>query len=183
MRGPGASVLVVRLALVVLALGACGDKPTSDADASTGGDTSTVDTSTICEGQCRQTSLTAMFVNTRTLDSAYYGTNFDTQAVRIEAYRKAPQGCPTGSSQTPDYTLVLAQVAPAQPSSNTSPANILDFKGDLLGGPLGLAAMMKQIDTAAWVPNTFVAVDVNLTFSSGTVTGHIYATHCTTLDN
>ena len=173
----------VLVAVPLCLAAACSDKPASDADASASIDTFTVDTSTSCEGQCRQTNLTAMFVNTRTLDSAYYGTTFDTQSLRIEAYRKAPQGCPTGGSQTPDYTLVLAEVAPAQPSSNTSPANILDFKGDLLGGPLGLAAMMKQIDTAAWVPNTFVAVDVNLTFSSGTVTGHIYATHCATLDN
>jgi hypothetical protein len=62
-------------------------------------------------------------------------------------------------------------------------ANILDFKGDLLGGPLGLAATMKQVDRVAFVEGSFVALDVVLTFSSGTVTGHIYATHCTTLDS
>jgi hypothetical protein len=62
-------------------------------------------------------------------------------------------------------------------------ANILDFKGDLLGGPLGIAATTVKIDRAAIEDGTFIALDVNLTFSSGTVMGHLYATHCASLDN
>jgi hypothetical protein len=142
----------------------------------------TDDANETCQGQCKLTNLTAMFAVTRTLDSAYYGTTFDSPALRIEAYRKGTPGCPTMSSPTPDYTVVLGEVVPDAPTSNMSTANILDFKGDLLGGPLGLAATAKQIDRVAWSPGNFIAVDVMLTFSSGTVMGHIYATHCDTLD-
>lgn len=123
-----------------------------------------------------------MFQTTRTVDSAYYGTTFDSRALRIEAYRTGTQGCPTMNSPTPDYTLILGEVDPASPTSNMSTANVLDFKGDLLGGPLGLAATGKQIMRVAFVEGNFIAVDVMLTFSSGTATGHVYATHCDTLD-
>jgi hypothetical protein len=136
-----------------------------------------------CEGSCAVTTLTATFNNTtRMLDVAYYGTHFDSPALHVEAYRNAEPGCPTGSSPTPDYTLVVRDVDPTMQSSPMALANILDFKGDLLGGPLGLAATMRQVERVAFLPGSFVAVDVVLTFSTGTVTGHLYATHCSTLD-
>jgi hypothetical protein len=170
----------VRIALVLLALAACSDKPSSTIDAA--GDGMTGDVGSSCEGPCKLTNVALMFASNRSLDSAYYGTTFDSMGLHVEAYRNAASGCPTGSSQTPDYTLVLREVAPTQPTSPMATANILDFKGDLLGGPLGLAATMKQISTAAYEPGNFVALDVDLTFSSGTAVGHIYATHCATLD-
>ena len=165
--------------MLLAAASACSDKPSSGTDA--GGDALTDDANEICQGQCKLTNVTLMFQTTRTIDSAYYGTMFDSPALRIEAYRKAGPGCPTASS-TPDYTLILGEVDPNAPSSPMSTANIRDFKGDLLGGPLGLAATMRQIDRTAWVDKTFIAVDVMLTFSSGTAVGHIYATHCDSLD-
>ena len=85
--------------------------------------------------------MTAMFQSTRMLDSAHYGNTFDTKNLRIEAYRACGRGLP-------DDELANARLhAHASPRStdpdkppNTATANILDFEGDLLGGPLGLAA-------------------------------------------
>ena len=164
----------------MLALAACGDSPaSSDAGIDGSGD----DASSTCQGQCQLTNVTATLKVTRTLDSAYYGVTFDTNNLHVEAYRRASTGCPTMSSPTPDYTLVLGEVSPTQPMSNMATANILDFKGDLLGGPLGAAATQVKIDRTAGEAGMFIALDVNLTFQAGTVVGHIYATHCSSLDN
>lgn len=84
---------------------------------------------------------------------------------------------------TPDYTLVLGEVVPTKPTSNMATANILDFKGDLLGGPLGVGATQVQIDRTAHAPDNFIALDVMLAFQQGMVTGHLFATHCASLDN
>jgi hypothetical protein len=177
-------VRFVRRAVLLVLLAACGgdDQQPAVGDGGIDAPSSSDDANGSCQGQCKLTNLTATFNATRTLDSAYYGTMFDSPALRIEAYRTGTPGCPTMNSPTPDYTVVLGEVAPDQPTSNMSTANILDFKGDLLGGPLGLAATAKQIDRTAWSPGNFIAVDVMLTFATGTVVGHIYATHCASLD-
>jgi hypothetical protein len=65
---------------------------------------------------------------------------------------------------------------------SSSPGNILDYEGDLLGGPLGAAATMVTLTPVAAMEETFVAFDANLAFAAGTVTGHLYATHCASLD-
>ena len=168
--------------LLLIAAAACGDKPSTMVDGGGDGGGDTSDASSTCSGMCKQTNVSLMFMNTRNIDVAYYGTMFDSSAVRIEGYKNAAPGCPTGSSPTPDYTLIVGEVATDMDTSPMSTANVLDFKGDLLGGPLGLAATMRQVTRVAWVKDMFIAVDVNLTFSSGTAMGHIYATHCTTLD-
>ncbi len=167
-------------------LAACGDAPPANVDGGTdatadGG--GSADAGSSCQGACAQTNLTAMFQVTRSLDSAYYGVTFDTNNLHVEAYKRGTSGCPTMSSPTPDYTLVLGEVKPDAPTSPMATANILDFKGDLLGGPLGIAATTVKIDRAAIEDGTFIALDLMLTFSSGTVMGHLYATHCASLDN
>ncbi|HEX5063016.1 MAG TPA: hypothetical protein VFV99_26760 [Kofleriaceae bacterium] len=168
---------------VLMALAACGSSMPAGGDAGgDGNDANLDDANDICSGQCKNTSVALMFQTNRTLDSAYYGTTFDATTLRIEAYRKANPGCPTTGMANPDYKLILGEVNPATPDSNMSTANIVDLKGDLLGGPLGLAATGKQITLVAAVDGSFIAVDVMLTFSSGTAMGHIYATHCATLD-
>ena len=165
-------------ALLLLALSACGS-PAGATDAA-------IDTpgagDDACQGSCSQTNVTAMFQATRMLDSAHYGNTFDTKNLRIEAYAGAAAGCPTMSSPTPDYTLIVAEVSPDKPP-NMATANILDFKGDLLGGPLGLAATQVRVTRTGYRANDYVVLDVMLTFSSGTVMGHIYATYCDSLDN
>ncbi|HEY5923751.1 MAG TPA: hypothetical protein VIV11_18845 [Kofleriaceae bacterium] len=168
----------VRLAALLLALSACGS-PAGGGDA--GVDTPGVDDDA-CQGACSQTSVTAMFQVTRMLDRAYFGNTFDTNNLRIEAYAGAGAGCPTMSSPTPDYTLIVAEVSPDKPP-NMATANILDFEGDLLGGPLGLAATQVRVMRTSYQADTLVVLDVMLTFSTGTVMGHIYATYCDSLDN
>lgn len=175
----------MRSLVLVLALAACGSSPAS-VDA--GGDGAPADASSgdplgNCTGQCKTTALTAAFKSTRTLDSAYYGVTAQDGSLRIEAYKRQGSGCPTMSSPTPDYTLVISSIA--APTSNAplmSPINILDFKGDLLTNALGLAATMEALTPVAYSAGNFVAVDVNAVFSQGTVTGHLYATHCASLD-
>jgi len=161
----------------LLALTACGDSPAST-DA--GIDGAAVDADSTCEGQCRLTNVTATLEVTRTLDLAYYGVNVQDGTLRVEAYKRAQAGCPTMNSPTPDYTLVLGKLT-APPAAPTSPANILDFKGDLLGGPLGLGATMVTVTPVAYEAGAFIALDVDLTFSAGTIKGHLYATLCDSL--
>ena len=138
---------------------------------------------TTCTGACATTALTADFEVTRTLDKSYFGINSDDDTLRVEAYRRAGTGCPTMNSPTPDYTLIIGRLPkPTGTGALESPANILDFRGDLLGGPLGVAATMRTITPAAYNDRMLIALDVMLTFNEGTVMGHLYATHCPSLD-
>ena len=92
------------------------------------------------------------------------------------------------NSPNPDYTLVLARVPiPTTTMAVTSPGNVLDFKGDLLGGPLGAQATMVTLTPTAadrvMDASGFVALDATLTFQQGSMTGHLYATHCASMDS
>jgi len=138
------------------------------------------------------TSLVASFGSVqRSLDRAYFGVTRSASAttLHVEAYRGGGSGCPTQSSPTTDYTLVLGTVPmPSGMTPITSPGNILDFVGDLLNGPLGAAATAVTItpvatDVCATCSGTFLAVDTSITFAAGTITGHLYATHCDSLDD
>jgi hypothetical protein len=187
--------------LVLLALlGACGDDGGSsgpiDAPASAIDAALDAPAPQTCTGPCRTTALTATFgSDTRVLDRAYYGiTKTATEStLHVEAYKNAPAGCPTSSSATPDYTLILGKVGIASPGA--SPGNILDFQGDLLDGPLGAAATAVTLTTVAidvcptcvGMPapadaDGFVALDASLSFAAGTIAGHLFATHCDSLD-
>jgi hypothetical protein len=191
------SLLALALA-PALALGsACGDDGTdvtadaasADAAADAGGFAS-------CTGACRITALTAMLDTTRMLDRAVYGFTREPPSLHVEVYRGGAAGCPIESSPPPDYTLILGRVpVPTDATPSTSPGSILDFQGDLLGGPPGATATEVTITpVAADVcttcsgmpapsdPDGFVALDVTLTFAAGTVTGHLFATHCDSLD-
>lgn len=168
-----------RLALSLVLI-ACSD-PATTPDAPVAIDAST----SSCEGACKTTSLAAMFGSVqRTLDRAYFGvvTTANGSHLRIEVYRGGGVGCPTMTSPTTDYTLVLGNVPmPTGMTPVTSPGNILDFVGDLLNGPLGAAATAVTITPVANDP-AFVAADASITFAAGTITGHLYATHCDSLD-
>jgi hypothetical protein len=140
-----------------------------------------------CTGACKTTALTAAFAATQTLDRAYYGVTASPPSLHVEAYKNAPSGCPTSSSPEPSYTLILGRVPiPTDATPSTSPGNVLDFQGDLLGGPLGAAATTVTITPVAadriMESNGFVALDISLTFPTGTVGGHLYALHCRSLD-
>lgn len=129
------------------------------------------------------TSLSAMLLETRVLDRANFGLNAD-NTLHVEAHLGGDTGCPTMSSPAPDYTLVLGRVAMSPATSSPSAtANFLDFVGDMLTNmALGQAATAVTVTPVAYEPGTFVALDVMLTFPDGTLTGHLYATHCDSLD-
>ncbi|CAN5909775.1 hypothetical protein BH11MYX3_BH11MYX3_43860 [soil metagenome] len=144
----------------------------------------------------RATNLVAIFGgDTRKLDRAYYGiTKSATEStLHVEAYTGGGAGCPTMSSPTTDYTLILGKVPTA--AATTSPGNLLDFKGDLLDGPLGAAATKVTLSafgadvcpSCVGMPapadaDGFAAFHASLTFAAGTIEGYVFATHCDSLD-
>lgn len=134
------------------------------------------DTLPTCTGTCTTTALTATFMATRTLDVAYYGVNSDL-TVRIEAYKGAAVGCPMMKLPVSEYTLVLANAG----AQGTSSGSFIDSKGDLLGSATPVMATTVSLTPVA-ASEMFVAYDVMLTFAAGTVNGHLYATHCSALD-
>jgi len=139
---------------------------------------------TTCEGGCRDTALTAMFFSTRVLDRAVYGNNASNSTLHVEAYTGGDDSCPTEISPTPDYSLVLGKVAtPNGTTATTSPGNVVDFVGDLLGGDLGAQATIVIVRAVAAKPDDFVALDVDLEFDAGSLNGHLFATHCASLDS
>ena len=170
-----------RLAALSVALLACSDPASTRPDAA-------VDAAIPVD---MTTNLVAKFGSVqRMLDRAYFGVTRSASGatLHVEAYRGGGSGCPTQSSPATDYTLVLATVPmPSGMTPVTSPGNILDFVGDLLGGDLGAAATAVVItplasDVCAACSGTFLSADASLTFSGGTITGHVYATHCDSLD-
>lgn len=171
-------------ALAFLALlAACGDDGGSSAPADATSDTPPAGLATTCTGACRTTALTATFgATTRALDVAYFGIN-TAGSLYVEAYGGAAAGCPTMSSPTPDYTLILGDVPlPTSTAEITSPANLLDFQGDLLPSPAPVRASAVSLTPVA-KNETELALDVDLTFPSGTIAGHLFATHCDSLDD
>lgn len=138
---------------------------------------------TTCTGTCAKTGLLAQLATDRTFDLAYYGVN-TTGTLHVEVYKGMQPTCPTMSSPTPDYTLILGAVpVPTSTAVSTSPGNILDYKGDLLGGPLGKAATSVMLTPVAYQAGMFIALDAMLAFDNGSAMGHVYATHCPSLDD
>lgn len=176
------------LAPVLFVLVACGDDsstsmPDATATADAAADASGL--STACTGACQVTSLTVTMLATRTLDRAYYGVTASDGTLHVEAYLGGGTGCPTMNSPTPSYTLVLGRVPmPTSTEMSTSPGNFLDYVGDMLpNNMLGQAASAVTITPVAAMAGSFVAFDVELTFPAGTLSGHLYATHCDSLDS
>lgn len=164
---------------LLLALVACRDAA-APPDAATPTDSGGLPTE--CTGDCAETVLRAEFRLVRTLDRAVFGNNSD-GTLHIEA-DLGGEGCPSETSPTPDYTLVLGKVAPPNgPAPTLASGNVLDFVGDLLGGELGAQAHTVIVRAVAAKPNEFVALDVDLDFVDGNLDGHLFATYCPSLDS
>ena len=154
-----------------------------------------------CEGACATTDLDIAFGATmRDLDRAFYGLTKDATGttVRIEAHKGGSDTCPEESSPTPAYTLILPSLPiPTGPSPTlTSVGTFIDFTGDVVDGPppsvrataVTLTPVAANIcptcigNPAPSHPDGMLALDVSLTFASGTITGHLYAIHCDSFD-
>jgi hypothetical protein len=138
--------------------------------------------SPVCTGDCRVTALTAEFDGTtRVLDRSVFGIA-DDGTLQIEAYLGGLPGCPTQTSPSVDYAVVLNMVAsPTGTESTTAPGNVFDFTGDLLGGDIASEASLVIVSARAASLPEFVALDVYLEFPGGMVSGHVFSTFCETL--
>jgi hypothetical protein len=138
---------------------------------------------TTCTGACQTTALVAQMMSTRTLNRAYFGVTAADGTLHVEVYLGGGSGCPTMNSPTPNYTVVLGRVpVPTSTADVTSPGSFLDYQGDMLGGPPGASATSVSLTPVAYQAQTLLALDATLTFAAGSVAGHLYATHCTSLD-
>lgn len=129
------------------------------------------------------TALTATMAATRTLTLGFYGINADDGTLHVEVNLGGYTTCPVMSSPSPKYLVILGRVPPVSAATATSPGNFLDYEGDMLPSPmLGQQATSVMLTSVVYQVGTSVALDVMLTFPAGTVAGHIYATHCASLD-
>lgn len=129
------------------------------------------------------TALAAMLNANRTLDNAGYGVNSDDGTLHVEIHTGGFTGCPEMTSPTPDYTLILGRVPPMTAASATSPGTFLDFVGDMTdNSPAPSSATVKTLTNVLYSAGAYLTFDVSLTFPEGTVTGHLYAPHCISLD-
>lgn len=171
----------------VTVLAACGGDPSSTRPDAASVVDAAVDAGpgSACTGACQVTSLTATMMATRTLDRAYYGVTAADGTLYVEAYAGGQTGCPEMTSPTPDYTLILGRVPPPASSGPlTSPATFIDFVGDMYAtSPQPQTATAVTLSAVAFQPAMFIALDVTLTFPPGAVAGHLYATHCASLDS
>lgn len=129
------------------------------------------------------TALTAMLNANRTLDNAGYGVNADDGTLHVEIHKGGFTGCPQMTSPTPDYTLILGRVPAMTAATATSPATFLDFVGDMTdNSPAPSNATVRTLTNVTYSAGAFLTFDVSLMFGEGTITGHLYAQHCTSLD-
>ncbi|HEY4180488.1 MAG TPA: hypothetical protein VGM90_26775 [Kofleriaceae bacterium] len=178
----------MKIAIALVLLAACGDdggSTTADGGTDSGGSSFTT-----CTGTCTTTGVTATFgANTKTLDEAYYGITASTQTVYLEVLAGGNGTCPTTSSPSEDYTLVLSTVAvPTDITAQSPMSAAFDFKGDLLpnGAIHAFGTSATLTPTNANMPAAatgFIAADVSVAFGGdGTMTGHLYAIHCASFD-
>jgi hypothetical protein len=150
-------------------------------------------------------NLVATFgATTRTFDRAFFGLTSPEKSesgeweVYIENGAGADDACPTMKSPTPDYLLLLAgmPLATVDPGPIMASANLVDFEGALLPDSIREEPASNSVTWAAYDPciacaegteedraSRMVAVDIETTFASGSITGHSYATHCESLDD
>ncbi len=184
------------------------DAALSDAGADAGVSDATVTDagglSTVCEGDCQALTAVVELNSTQaTFQKAFYGLSISTSnpgvaQLYIEASMEGGAGCPMESSPTPDWLLVISNIPvplSADPVSDDLSVTFVDFSGQLLmNSPISRATTSEVQLTSAQLciecvgmtapsqPDGHVALDVMATFEQGSAMGHIYATHCDSLD-
>lgn len=144
-----------------------------------------------CEGACKKTALVATFgALTRPLDRAQFGTQVGDAGAQlhVESHSGGAPECPSQSSPTPSYTLIVSSIPRGAPGGKATKnegvtSAFFDFKGDLGLPPFtkatSVAVSALVEDTAT--PPAWAAFDVTAAFAEGTVTGHVYAAYCASL--
>lgn len=171
-----------------------GDEGGAAIDAATDTKAATDAPATACEGACKTTSLVGDFGGKkRTLVRAQFGTQQGDAGVELhtESHLGGDPACPTMSSPSPDYTLIVTAIPRGATGQKLSQNDgiksvFFDFKGDLgLAAPSGISKSLSvNITVVAEDPATppaWVAVDVTAGFTEGTVAGHLYAEYCQSL--
>lgn len=147
-----------------------------------------------CEGACKVTSLVGDFGGKkRTLVRSQFGTQQGDGGTELhtESHLGGDPACPTMSSPSPDYTLIVTAIPRGATGQKLSQndgikAVFFDFKGDLgLAAPSGISKSLSvNVTVVAEDPATppaWVAVDVTAGFTEGSIAGHLYAQYCQSL--
>jgi hypothetical protein len=184
------------LVLAALLFPACSDSSTKTPDARTleADAPKTPDAPTsACTGACR--TLTAKASNgpkTVTFDRAFYGyngTNADPTSLRIELHHGGNATCPEMNSPSPDQTTIVsaipvtARTVPA--TDNASKVSYLDFARTISDSTIvrSSTVALTGISASFTAADLYVAFDVNATLAESiTITGHVFAIHCASLD-
>ena len=135
-------------------------------------------------------------------DRAFYGlTSPDRSAsgdweLHVEAYAGGASGCPEMDSPTPDVTLIIGglrfpEVPTEQREEDGVSVAVLDFSGELFEEP-AVQATGEVIYFQQWGlctdcegddPDGYLSFDVDARLEGGRVAGHVYATHCASLNS
>ncbi len=165
----------------------------SSADSALKSDTSDA-LSPACAGACLQTALEINIGGKkRALDRAQLGTQRNDAGraqLHVEAHSGGMPECPTQTSATPTYTLIVNGVPRGAPGGQASKSDgvtsaFFDFKGDLGLPPLTKAtsvSITSLVEDPA-TPPAWSAFDITAVFPEGAVTGHIYAPYCLSLSD
>ena len=144
-----------------------------------------------CSGACKTTALTADFGGKkRVLVRAQFGTKQGGVTLyHTESHLGGSAACPTQSSPTPDYTLVVSAIPRGSKGKKLSDRDgitggFFDFKGDLGLPPLtkAVTVYLTVVDEDPATPPKWVAIDVTAGFREGEVKGHLYAEACPSLN-
>ena len=201
-----ASLLGTALALASSA--ACSSTATpAESDAAVPSDAGGADTSTVptdagarsdadaapaCSGACRTLSLDATYGAKKAgFQRAQFGWDkkgATVSGVTVEIHAGGAPECPKQSSPTPDRTLIVSSIPVGSESRVLGTADgiavtLLDFKEALTTKPLDKATSVKLTVVALeGEPPQNVAFDLEATFEEGTIKGHVFAEHCTSMD-
>ncbi len=147
-----------------------------------------------CEGACKTTSLVVdIGGKKRTLVRAQFGTQSGDAGAELhtESHLGGLAACPSQSSPSPDYTLIVTSVPRGATGKKLSDRDgitsaFFDFKGDLgLAAPSGitkaLGVTVTVVGEDSATPPAWVALDVIAAFTEGDVKGHLYAEYCDSL--
>ena len=156
----------------------------------------------LCEGACRYQNLDAVFGNTTyPLEGTYFGLTAPEQSgdpttLYIEAYT-GYDDCPEENSAPPIIHVLLNNTPlPLAPGTTLTmedglTATLLDYEG-VVTDAIFLSATAIEINVVdaeicedcvgTEQPDAFLALDVEIVFDGGSVTGHIYGSHCQSMD-